>query len=76
MSKNTSVSLEPHFQRFIKRQIKAGRYATVSEVIRAGLRVLEEDDLRMQALQQALEDGEKSGFVEDFNIEEVIAATQ
>ena len=61
MSKNTSVSLGDHFERFIKRQIDSGRYGSASEVVRASLRFLEEHEQRIAALREAIIDGEKSG---------------
>lgn len=67
MSKNTSVSISPHFDSFIQAQIEAGLYTTTSEVIRAGLRLLEQEQKKLELLKQALIDGEESGFVEDFN---------
>ena len=61
MRKNTSVTLGPHFEQFIDRQIADGRFGTVSEVIRAGLRILEEREARLEALRLALKEGESSG---------------
>ncbi len=61
MSKNTSITLTEHFEGFISRQIKAGRYATASEVIRASLRLLEEQEQKTQVLRRALEYGAASG---------------
>lgn len=69
MSKNTSISLGDHFESFIANKIGSGRYHSVSEVIRAGLRLLELEEMKMEALTDALEIGEKSGFVEDFDPE-------
>jgi len=71
MQKNTSVTLGEHFEKFIAHQIKCGRYASASEVIRDGLRVLEERELKLKALQSALKEGEDSGFVE-YSLESVI----
>jgi antitoxin ParD1/3/4 len=57
----TSISLDEHFINFVEKQVQAGRYATASDVVRAGLRLLEEQEAKMTALQQALIAGEVSG---------------
>ena len=72
MSKNTSISLGEHFERFIRRQVKGGRYGTASEVVRAGLRMLEEDESRLAALRDALADGDQGPFTE-FSVDELVA---
>ena len=64
MQKNTSITLGSHFDSFISQQIKNGRYASASEAIRAGLRLLEERELKLIAIRHALEEGEKSGAAE------------
>ena len=61
MSKNTSVTLGEHFERFIGTQISEGRFGNVSEVVRAGLRLLEDEETKLQALRAALREGEESG---------------
>ncbi len=61
MAKNTSVSLGDHFADFIDVQVASGRYGSASDVVRAGLRLLEEHEAKVQALQNALLDGELSG---------------
>ena len=61
MQKNTSVTLGPHFEQFIAQQIAEGRFGSASEVIRAGLRVLEEQETRLKTLRRALKEGEESG---------------
>ena len=67
MGKNTSISIGQHFDSFIQNQIDTGRYASTSEVVRAGLRLLEEEEQKLRLLRQALIDGEESGWVENFN---------
>jgi antitoxin ParD1/3/4 len=64
MQKNTSVTLGKYFEEFIAQQIESGRYASASEVVREGLRFLEEREVKLNALRRALKEGEESGFVE------------
>lgn len=64
MSKNTSITLGHHFDSFINNQIKSGRFNSASEVIRAGLRLLENNETRLQLLRTALDEGEQSGIAE------------
>jgi antitoxin ParD1/3/4 len=73
MRRNTSISLGQHFQSFIEAQVESGRYGTASEVVRAGLRLLEDDQARLEALRAALERGHRSGFSERYSIERIIA---
>jgi antitoxin ParD1/3/4 len=63
MQKNTSVTLGKHFEEFIALQIRNGQFSSASEIIRAGLRLLEEKELKLGVLRQALNEGEKSGFI-------------
>jgi antitoxin ParD1/3/4 len=73
MPRNTSISLGDHFTSFIATQVEQGRYGSASDVVRAGLRLLEEHESRLQALRQALIDGERSGAPEPFDGEAFIA---
>lgn len=67
MSKNTSITLGSYFDQFIQGILKEGRYKNASEVVRAGLRLLEEEEQRIIALRHAIEEGVKSGVAEDFD---------
>lgn len=72
MARNTSITLGPHFDQFITAQVENGRYGSVSEVVRAGLRLLEESESRLERLRRLLDEGEQSGTA-DYSYEEVIA---
>lgn len=64
MSKNTSMTLGEHFDGFISQQIREGRFASASEVVRAGLRLLEDNEKKIAVLRSLLEEGERSGAAE------------
>jgi antitoxin ParD1/3/4 len=70
MSKNTSISLGKYFDQFVKMQVSAGRYKNVSEVIRAGLRLLENEESKVIALKSAIQEGLNSPRVENFDFDE------
>lgn len=69
MAKNTSMSLGDHFAGFIESQVGNGRYGSASDVVRAGLRLLEEHETKVQALRDALIAGENSGEPRTFDRE-------
>ena len=73
MSKNTSFSLGEHFSSFVEAQIDQGRYSSASDVVRAGLRLLEEQEVQLEALRAALIEGEQSGPSTPFDFEAFIA---
>lgn len=73
MVKNTSVSLGDHFEAFIKNQVREGRFGNASEVIRAGLRLLEEHEQRVATLRRALDIGEASGDAGPLDFEAIKA---
>ena len=67
MGKNTSVSLGGHFESFVEASVVNGRYSNASEVIRAGLRLLEEDENRILVLRKAIGEGFDSGIALSFD---------
>ena len=67
MKKSTSISLGSHYDNFISMVLKTGKYKSVSEVVTAGIQLLEEQESKMKILQNALIEGEESGFVKDFD---------
>ncbi|MBF9152714.1 type II toxin-antitoxin system ParD family antitoxin [Novosphingobium sp. 1Y9A] len=70
MPRNTSVTLSEHFTDFISAQVETGRYGSASEVVRAGLRLLEDHERKVAALEQALIEGEESGEPQPFDFDE------
>ncbi|SFM76058.1 antitoxin ParD1/3/4 [Nitrosomonas nitrosa] len=71
VQKNTSVTLGEHFEKFLAHQIETGRYGSASEAIRAGLRLLEEREAKLEALRRALIEGEQSGTA-DYSLQSVL----
>ena len=69
MGKNTSVSLGAHFESFVELGIANGRYKNASEVLRAGLRLLEEEENRILVLKKAIQEGINSGIALNFDPE-------
>lgn len=70
MSKNTSISLGNYFEDFVNKKISSGRYSSVSEVVRTGLRLLENEEQKLEKLKGALDEGEKSKKRENFDTQE------
>ena len=67
MGKNTSISLGTYFESFISSQITTGRYNSVSEVVRSALRLLDNEEKKVKELREALEIGEQSEMITDFD---------
>jgi antitoxin ParD1/3/4 len=72
MPKNSSIAIGDHFANFIEQQIAKGRYGSATDVVAAGLRLLEERETRLEALRSALIEGERSGAPTPFDIEEFL----
>lgn len=72
MAKNTSITLGEHFDGFIARQIESGRYGSASEVVRAGLRMLENSEDKLEIIRHLLKEGEDSG-ISDYSYETFIS---
>ncbi len=71
MPKSTSFALGDHFLGFCEKQVKSGRYGSASEVVRAGLRMLEEHEKKHEALQRAITEGLESGVAKDFSMDAI-----
>ena len=72
MSRNTSVEIDDELGQFVDVQVQSGRYASASEVIRAGLRQLQDEETKMTALRAAITEGLKSGPAQPFDFDECI----
>ena len=72
MTQKTDFAIGDYFAEFIERQVKGGRYRSANDVLHAGLRLLEEQEARLEALRAALIEGEKSGLSTAFDFDEFI----
>jgi antitoxin ParD1/3/4 len=74
MPRNTSITLGEHFDEFVAEQIKQGRYQSVSEIVRSGLRKLEDSEIKRQQLRAKLEAAENTPLMEPVRADEFLAA--
>jgi antitoxin ParD1/3/4 len=74
MAKNTSILLGDYFDNFISKQIQNGRFSSASEVVRAVLRLFEQEENQKKELIKELRIGEKSGFVPKFDRKKFVSA--
>ena len=70
--KNTSISLSPHFQEMIRDLVESGRYASASDVVREGLRLMEAREAAIRRLDAAIDEGLASGPAVEFDMEEFL----
>ncbi len=73
MAKNTSFALGDHFAAFVEAKVGEGRFASASDVVRAGLRLLEAEETKLAALRAALAEGEASGEAVPFDFDAFVA---
>jgi antitoxin ParD1/3/4 len=71
--KSTSIAFSEHWEKFTADQVASGRYGSVSEVVREGLRLVEERQKKIETLNAAIQEGLDSGFTDDFDIDVFIA---
>jgi antitoxin ParD1/3/4 len=70
MAKDTTIALGDYFDKFVEDKVAQGRYQSSGDVLRAGLRLLEEQEAKLEALRAALIEGEQSGLATPFDLEE------
>jgi antitoxin ParD1/3/4 len=73
MPKDTTLQLETYFLGFIEEMVASGRFSSPTQVVQAGLRLLEESESRGRAVRAAIREGEDSGYIDDFNLDEFLA---
>lgn len=73
MSKHSTFALDQHSTRFIDRQVEEGNFGSPSEVVSAGLKLLEERQEKIERLRAAIEEGENSGPPQPVDFDEFIA---
>ena len=69
MPGNKAIQLNEHYESFVRERVDSGEFATASEVVRAGLRLLEAETRRLDALRRALREGEESGAAQSLDLE-------
>lgn len=73
MPRDASISLSDHLVHFIDQQVEGGRYRSASDVVQAGLHLLQEREAKLQALRSALIEGETSGDFQEFDADRFLA---
>jgi antitoxin ParD1/3/4 len=73
MAKNTSILIDEYFESYISEKVKSGKYASASEVVRAALRLFEQQENKTKMLENELKAGEKSGMISNFDREKSLS---
>lgn len=73
MNTHMKLSLDDHSAEFIEQQVDGGNFASASEVVAAGLKLLEAEQAYVEAVRAALIEGEESGEPQPFDLEEFLA---
>ncbi len=71
-NKTTSIALGEHFAQFAAQQVASGRFGSVSEVVRAALRLFEERETKLATLREALDEARRSPIAESYSLERVL----
>lgn len=72
MAENPTTELGRYFDEFVERQLAQGRYESANDVLRAGLRLLEQQEAKLETLRAALIKGEQSGLAMPFDLDEFL----
>ncbi len=73
MNKRTTISLDTPYSEFVEQQVEEGRFASANEVVQEGLKLLEEREAHIEAVRAALIEGEESGELQPFDLQEFLA---
>ena len=73
MNSVNQLNLDDHYEAFVEQQVASGNFANATEVMQAALKLLEAREAKREVLRQALIEGEQSGLVEDFHIDDFLA---
>jgi antitoxin ParD1/3/4 len=76
MNKPVQVTVSDQAASFVSRELESGRFDTVDEVIEAGLRMLEEEQMKIERLRELLIESENSGPAEPFDREALMASVR
>lgn len=73
MNKHLKIELDEAATELVERQLETGAYESPEDVIRASLKMLDEERERIEFIRAALEEGEASGSAGEFHVEEFLA---
>jgi antitoxin ParD1/3/4 len=73
MNKHVQVTLGEPLASFVDNEVESGRFGSAQEVVEAGLRLLEEEQVKLEKLRELLIEGEQSGEPRYVDREEFLA---